>query len=97
MITVRVYRHRGEVVVAACDKELMGRKLREGKLKLDVCSSFYEGEDADEEMLLNRLRNATIANLVGEKTVRIATQHGLVNEDCVLRIEGVPHVQLVKM
>jgi len=97
MITLRIYRQRGEVVLAACDKELMGRTLREGGLRLDVCSSFYEGEDASEEMLLNRLRNATIANLVGERTVGVATEHGLVDEECVLRIEGVPHVQLVKM
>ena len=97
MITLRVYRQRGEVILAACDKELMGRCFREGILKLDVCSSFYEGEDGSEEMLLNRLENATIANLVGERTVSVATKHGLVDESCVLRIEGVPHVQLVKM
>jgi hypothetical protein len=97
MITVRVYRHRSEVVVAACDKELLGRTMREGELKLDVCSSFFEGEDADEEILLNRIQNATIANLVGEETVRIAIKHELVDKECVARIEGVPHVQLVKM
>ncbi|MDD1756916.1 MAG: DUF424 family protein [Methanomassiliicoccales archaeon] len=97
MITLRMYRQRGEVVLAACDKELMGKSFKEGKLKLEVCPSFYEGEDASEEVLLNRLRNATIANLVGERTVAVATKHGLVDEECVLRIEGVPHVQLVKM
>jgi hypothetical protein len=97
MITLRMYRQRGELLLAACDKELMGRTFREGELKLDVCKSFYEGEDASEEMLLNRLKNATIANLVGERTVGIATKHGLVEEGCVLRIQGVPHVQLVKM
>jgi hypothetical protein len=97
MIALRIYRQRGEVLLAACDKELMGKTFREGGLKLDVCSAFYEGEEANEEMLLNRLKNATIANLVGERTVGVATKHGLVDEDCVLRIEGVPHVQLVKM
>ncbi len=97
MITVRVYRKRGEVVVAACDKELVGRTLKEGQVKLNVCSTFYEGEDADEKLLLNRLNNATIANLVGERTVSVAVDNGLVDEDCVLLIEGVPHVQLVKM
>lgn len=97
MISLKMYQRRGEVVLAACDKELMGRTFREGELKLDVCSSFYNGEDANEEMLLNRLKNATIANLVGERTVAVATKHGLVDEDCILRIEGVPHVQLVKM
>jgi hypothetical protein len=97
MITMRVYRHRGEVVLAACDKHLIGRTMREGQVKLDVCASFYEGEDADAEMLLNRIRNASIANLVGEETVGVALENELVDEGCVMRVEGVPHVQLVRM
>ena len=97
MITMRVYRKGRDTILAACDKGLVGKTLREGEVKLDVCSSFYEGEDADEEMLLNRLRNATIANLVGEETVSIAAKHNLINEECVMRIGGVPHVQLVKL
>jgi hypothetical protein len=96
MITVRVYRKGSDTLVAACDKELLGKTLKEGELRLEV-TSFYEGEDADEEMLLNRLSFCTVANLVGKKTVSIATKHKLINRDCVITIDGVPHVQLVKM
>jgi len=97
MITVRMYRRGSEVVVAAADKSLIGRCLKQEQLRLEVCSSFYEGEDADEEMLVNRLRMATIANLVGKETVAVAAKHRLINEECVMTIEGVPHVQMVKM
>jgi hypothetical protein len=96
MITVRMYRKGGEVLVAACDKELIGRTLREGEIKLEV-SSFYEGEDATEEMLINRLSMCTIANLVGKRTVAAAAKHKLIDEECVMLVEGVPHVQLVRM
>lgn len=97
MLTVKIYRYLDEVVVAACDKELLGRKLREGELRLDVKPEFYEGEDADEEKLVRDLAGATIANLVGEKTVGLAIKHKFIDENCVLRIEGVPHAQMVKM
>jgi hypothetical protein len=96
MITVRVYRRGSDTLVAACDKDLLGKTFREGDLRLEV-TSFYEGEDADEEMLLNRLSFCTVANLVGKKTVDIAAKHKLINDDCVITIDGVPHVQLVKM
>jgi uncharacterized protein len=96
MITVRVYRKGSDTLVAACDKELLGKTFKEGELRLEV-TSFYEGEDADEEMLLNRLSFCTVANLVGKKTVSIATKHKLISRDCVITIDGVPHVQLVKM
>ncbi|MGD0056573.1 MAG: DUF424 family protein [Methanomassiliicoccales archaeon] len=97
MITVRVHRIGGEIVVAACDKDLIGKVLRDGELRLEVASCFYEGEDADEEKLLNRLSIATIANLVGKRTISIAAKHNYINEDCVLRIAGVPHAQMVRM
>jgi len=96
MITVRMYRKGSEVLVAACDKELIGRTLREGEIQLEV-SSFYEGEDATEEMLINRLSMCTVANLVGQRTVAAAAKHKLIDEECVLLVEGVPHVQMVRM
>ena len=96
MISVRIYRRGSDTLVAACDKELLGKTFREGNLRLEV-TSFYEGEDADEEMLLNRLSFCTVANLVGKKTVAAATEHNLISDDCVITIDGVPHVQLVKM
>ena len=97
MITARVHKYGREIVVAACDKDLIGKVLRDGDLRLEVSSCFYEGEDVDEEKLLNRLSLATIANLVGKRTVSIAAKHNYINEDCVLMIAGVPHAQMVKM
>lgn len=85
------------MVLAVADKELLGRTLREGGLKLEVCPDFYDGEEGDEEMLLNRLTMCTVANLVGERAVTVAIRAGYVNDECVLRIAGVPHAQLAKM
>ena len=96
MITVRVYKQGSNVVVAACDKHLLGQTFREGELKLTVTPGFYEGEDADEEMLVNRLSGCTIANLVGEKVCGIAAKHDFIEEECVMIIGGVPHAQMVR-
>jgi len=75
MITMRMHKKGDEMLLAACDKELLGESLREGKIKLDINPYFYRGEDASDELLLNRLENATIANLVGERTVGLAIDH----------------------
>ncbi len=48
-------------------------------------------------MLVARLGMATIANLVGKKTVDIAVKHGFVDRACVLTIGGVPHAQIARM
>jgi hypothetical protein len=96
LITVRVYKQGSDVVVAACDKHLLGQTFREGELRLTVSPGFYEGEDADEELLVNRLSCCTIANLVGEKVCKIAADKGFIVEDAVLIIGGVPHAQMVR-
>ncbi|MBS3749449.1 MAG: DUF424 domain-containing protein [Candidatus Thermoplasmatota archaeon] len=43
------------------------------------------------------LKDATIANLVGEEAIKCAVGMGLVSEDCILRIDGIPHAQMVRM
>lgn len=85
------------MVVAACDKELVGNTYKEGELRIEVSRGFYEGEDASEEMLVNRLSMATIANLVGERTIEVAVRHKYVEEACILYIDGIPHAQMVRM
>ncbi|MDK2869120.1 MAG: uncharacterized protein PWP39_355 [Pyrococcus sp.] len=94
---VKVYRIQGEVLVAACDEELLGKTFREGELKLEVKERFYKGELMDVEELGRLLEEATIANLTGEKVVKKAIELGYIDENRVLRIQGVPHAQMAKM
>ncbi len=94
---VKMHQRRGEVLLAACDSELVGRKLTQDKLSLEVRESFYAGEAADEAIFMNRLELATMANLVGERVVAIAVDCGAVDQDHVIMIDGVPHAQMVRM
>ncbi|AHF79469.1 DUF424 domain-containing protein [Thermococcus paralvinellae] len=96
-IYVKVYRVQGEILLAACDEELIGRTFREGGLKLEVKERFYKGELRDVEELEHLLKEATIANLVGERCVGKAIELGYVDKERVLYIQGVPHAQMAKM
>jgi uncharacterized protein len=84
-------------VVAACDEELLGQKLVDGKLRLHVNPDFYDGIAGDEETLEAYLRTSTIANLVGRRTVDVAIKLGYVQPQNVLLIGGVPHAQWALM
>ncbi|HEV8360767.1 MAG TPA: DUF424 family protein, partial [Candidatus Thermoplasmatota archaeon] len=76
MFKSRVYRSGREVVLAACDEELVGRELRDGKLRLRVTEAFYGTEVIPPALLLAHLRTCTIANLVGERAVGLAVEQG---------------------
>ena len=93
LIRVKKYRSGREHLVAACDTDILGRKLSEGKLRLDVSKDFYDGFEVSEDELEVHLRTCTIANLVGERVVGLAIKLGYVAKENVIRIEGVPHAQ----
>lgn len=97
MITLRMHTSGSEILLAAADKDLLDMKFSEGRMRLEVYREFYEGEDASEELLLNRLSMCTSANLVGERVIALAVKHNYIDEDCIIMISGVPHAQLAKM
>jgi Uncharacterized conserved protein len=95
MIAVRFYIRDTEMLLAACDEELIGKTFREGKMKLTVSKIFYCSEIVDENELKGMMLRATSMNLVGPKTIAVAKDLGLVQE--TITIEGVEHAQVVRM
>lgn len=92
---LKVYRVRGEIVVAVCDSELVGKVFREGDLKIEVKESFYGDKDVDEEEVRRALRIATIANITGKRAVKLAIDMGIIDKENVLKIGDCWHAQMV--
>jgi uncharacterized protein len=97
MISIKVIKKGSELLIAACDEELLGKKFIQKNRQIDVSKFFYDGDRISEEQLEQYLQEATIANLVGTKTVTCALELKLIDPDCVLKIKGVPHAQIVHM
>ncbi len=97
MISVKRHSSGSELLVAACDLGIVGKRFEEGELCLELLAGFYDGERVDRKLFLEVLALATIANLAGEETVGAAVEAGLVDPECIIRIGGVPHAQLVRM
>ena len=91
---MRVHRQGREVLVAVSDAGLVGRVFREGNMRLHVHEWFYGSDGADAAEVVHQLAVCTIANLVGVDAVTLAIQHGYVDPENVLDIEGVPHAQM---
>lgn len=97
MFAVKNYQQGVQRLLAACDEELLGTRHSEGKFRLDVTPTFYDGLRVGEPELGHYLRSCTVANLVGRRTVEVAVGLGLVDPRNVLTIGGVPHAQLLVM
>ena len=97
MISIKIYKQGNDLLIGACDEKLIGKKFTDGKFQIDVSKEFYDGERINTEVLKKYLKDATIANLVGEETIKCAIELGLIDSDCVIKIKGIPHAQMVRM
>ncbi|MGA8302382.1 MAG: DUF424 family protein [Thermoplasmata archaeon] len=98
-VVMRVHRVRAEFVVAACDAELIGRDLPVGDRgrTVRVSGQFYGERTVSREELLWALQRATIANLLGERVLRLAQEGGFVGPGGTGLLGGVPHAEIFAM
>ena len=85
------------LLVSVCDPDVMGETFENGRVSLTVDEDFYDGEEVDEQAVVDRLAKCSVANLVGTETVGLAIEHGFVDEENVLDLEGTRHAQLLWM
>jgi len=97
MISLKLHKKGNDLLIGACDENLLGKKFEDGKLQIYISKEFYEGKRISTVVLKKYLQDATIANLVGRETVKCAIDIGLIDPECVIKIKGVPHAQMVRM
>lgn len=93
----KVHSQGAQSVLAACDNKLLGKTLKQGKIHFTVSESFYGGEVIEKERLLELLEEYGNINMVGEECVNAALEKGLISEGSIIRIKGIPHVQIFKL
>ncbi|MEM0296972.1 MAG: DUF424 family protein [Zestosphaera sp.] len=102
LVYVRIHKTEGisqdfKEVVTVCDKELLGKTLKEGDVSLVVNEEFFGGFLATIDEAMHYVRNAQVAVLVGTVSVSRAINEGLVHPDAVLRINETPYAQVMKL
>ena len=85
------------LLVSVCDAECLGETYENGDVSLTVTEEFYGdgAEEVDEDAVVDSLTRATVANIVGEQSVTVAIDAGVVDEETVLDLDGALHAQLL--
>jgi len=93
---VKVFRVGEQVLVAACDTELLGKTIRSEKgLELCVSEKFYGDEALTAKQACEAMKAATSLNLIGDAIVKLALSSGYGHPDSVVKIGGVSHLILI--
>ncbi len=94
---IKKYDTEGQIIVAVCDKNIIGKRFREGEIVLKLEESFYKGNETCEKEVKEVLSCATIANIAGERAIACAVECGCIDPETIMFIEGIPHAQMVRI
>ncbi len=82
-------------IIAVCDSELVGKKLENDKMQLEVSKEFYGGEEMSENRILKLLKEKVQEdasfNFVGNDSIEIGIKAGIIDKERIIKIKNVPH------
>jgi hypothetical protein len=96
-VFVKKYCSGKDTLVAVCDKDLIGKTLKDGKIRLEVKKEFYGDKLTSPDEAAKALSEADTGNIVGKKSVKIAIERNLVDPSAVIHIAGIPHVHIIRL
>lgn len=93
MIAVKIH-NASRRIVALCDSALVGKKLEQDKRQLEARASFFKEKELGFEeavkLIKFQAREDATFNIVGHNAIKAAIEAGLIDQDGVDTIEGVP-------
>jgi hypothetical protein len=84
-------------VVAVCDRELINTTISSDTMTVTISESFYGSRPATEDEIREALKRAGNANLMGERTINLAIEMGLLTRGGCIMIGKVPHAQIYQL
>jgi hypothetical protein len=93
---VRIVNQQNNRMLNMCDVELVGRILKQSDLEVKISKSYYGDRVVDEKEAVSLLRNSSIINMVGRKTIDLSIKIGIGTTKSVKEIEGVPFLIIFK-
>jgi uncharacterized protein len=97
LFSVRITNYQNNLMLSICDAPLLGKKLVEKKLQMNISESYY-GEhlvEKDEAEIL--LKKCSSINMVGKETISLSISLGIGSHQGVKEISGIPFLIVFKM
>lgn len=93
----KFFKEGSDKLLAIADSSLIGKNLEDGELCFFVSEDFYCDKHCDENEVKKLLNDATIVNAVGKDIIDLLINEGLLKNDNIIKISGVPHAQIISV
>ena len=80
-----------------CDADLVGKKIVEGELTMNITESYYCERFVEKDEAESLLKNSSIINMAGKETVSLCLKLGIGSENAVKIISDVPFLIIFNM
>jgi uncharacterized protein len=95
--SVRVTDYQKKTMLNICDTELLGKKIIQDELTMNISESYYGERFVEKEEAETLLKNSSIINMAGKETVSLAIELGIGSENGIKKISGIPFLIIFNM
>jgi hypothetical protein len=88
--SIKISDYQKNTMLNMCDAELIGKDVIDGELKIHISENYYGKQLVDKDEAISLLKSTSIMNLVGQKTISLATDLGIGSKSGVKIISDIP-------
>lgn len=92
----RIIDWQGMKLVNICDKDLIGKTIKDEKVEMHISPSYFEGELVNVDEALFLIESSSVANLVGKKIVIEVVKAEMASKHAVKKIGSTPFLMIFK-
>ncbi|MFB5630564.1 MAG: DUF424 domain-containing protein [Nitrosopumilaceae archaeon] len=97
LFSVRVTNYQNNLMLNICDPHLLGKKIIDDKVTMNISKSYYCERLVEKEEAENLLKKCSSINMVGQETISLSVSLGIGTYQGVKKINGVPFLLIFKM
>ncbi len=95
--SVRLTGYQENTMLNICDVDLVGKKISEKNLQVDISKNYYGKEIVEKNEAENLLKNSSVINMVGKEIISLSMNLGIGSEKGIKKISGVPFLIVYKI
>lgn len=84
------------LILTICDSDLIGKVFEEGDQQLDLSSDYFKGEEMEDDKIFKLIQKAYSVNVVGKKSVEICIKAGVIDQENIAKIKGIPYAYMLR-
>jgi len=95
-MNMKIHQTESGEVIAICDAELIGNTYENEKACITITPDFFGTEQVPEDKVEKALREGDNITMAGTRTIALAREIGILGEEDIILIQGVPYATIFR-